>query len=65
MVSASLFGSLAASKALPFPKEAYEESIRSSGKGVEASLNAFHDAPNATINPDQQAQDTTNKQKDE
>ena len=30
VVSASLFGSLAASNALPFPKEAFEESIRSS-----------------------------------
>ena len=65
VVSASLFGSLAASNALPFPKEAFEESIRSSGKGVEASLKAFHDAYQATINPDLQNQDTTNKQNDE
>jgi len=51
VVSASLFGALAASEALPFPHEAFEESIRSSGKGVEASLCAFNDAIIAVKNP--------------
>lgn len=41
VISSSLFGALAGSGALPFPREAFEEAIRSSGKGVEASLRAF------------------------
>ncbi|MCC5999728.1 MAG: indolepyruvate oxidoreductase subunit beta family protein [Pararhodobacter sp.] len=41
VISASLFGALAGSGALPFPREAYEAAIRASGKGVEASLRAF------------------------
>jgi len=41
VISASLFGALAGSEALPFPREAFEEAIRSGGKGVEASLRAF------------------------
>ncbi|MEM7567682.1 MAG: 2-oxoacid:acceptor oxidoreductase family protein, partial [Pseudomonadota bacterium] len=41
VISASLFGALAGSGALPFPREAFEETIRRSGKGVEASLRAF------------------------
>lgn len=41
VISASLFGALAGSGALPFPREAFEAAIRNSGKGVEASLAAF------------------------
>ncbi len=41
VISASLFGALAGSGALPFPREAYEAAIRSGGKGAEASLRAF------------------------
>ena len=41
VISASLFGALAGSEALPFPRTAYEDAIRASGKGVEASLRAF------------------------
>lgn len=41
VISASLFGALAGSGALPFEKAAYEQAIRKSGKGVEASLRAF------------------------
>jgi indolepyruvate ferredoxin oxidoreductase beta subunit len=41
VISASLFGALAGSEALPFPRAAFEEAIRQSGKGVEASLRAF------------------------
>jgi indolepyruvate ferredoxin oxidoreductase beta subunit len=40
-ISAALFGALAGSGALPFPRQAYEETIRSGGVGVEASLRAF------------------------
>ncbi|MFN3938029.1 MAG: indolepyruvate oxidoreductase subunit beta family protein [Gemmobacter sp.] len=41
VISASLFGALAGSGALPFPREAFEAAIRAGGKGVEASLRAF------------------------
>ncbi len=41
VISSSLFGALAGSGALPFPREAFEEAIRASGKGVDASLRAF------------------------
>lgn len=41
VISSSLFGALAGSGALPFPREAFEDAIRASGKGVEASLKAF------------------------
>ena len=41
LVSAVLFGALAGSGALPFPRTAYEAAIRRSGVGVNASLAAF------------------------
>jgi indolepyruvate ferredoxin oxidoreductase beta subunit len=41
VISASLLGALAASGALPFPREAFEAAIRAGGKGAEASLRAF------------------------
>lgn len=41
VISASLFGALAGSGALPFERAAFEEAIRAGGKGVEASLRAF------------------------
>ncbi|SPJ25436.1 indolepyruvate oxidoreductase subunit beta family protein [Palleronia abyssalis] len=41
VISASLFGALAGSDALPFEVETYRETIRASGRGVEASLAAF------------------------
>lgn len=41
VISASLFGALAGSGALPFPRAAFEAAIRAGGKGVEASLAAF------------------------
>jgi indolepyruvate ferredoxin oxidoreductase beta subunit len=40
-LSAALFGALAGSGALPFPRAAYEDTIRAGGVGVEASLRAF------------------------
>ena len=55
VISSSLFGALAGSGALPFPREAFEDAIRASGKGVEASLRAFgaaYDrAQNAAVDP--------------
>lgn len=44
VVSSALFGALAASDALPFSKEAFENTIKSGGKGIEASLRAFNAA---------------------
>jgi indolepyruvate ferredoxin oxidoreductase beta subunit len=41
VISAALFGALAATGALPFTKERFEEAIRRGGVGVEASLRAF------------------------
>ena len=41
VISATLFGALAASGALPFPVEAFEAAIRKGGKGVDGSLRAF------------------------
>jgi len=41
MISASLLGALAGADALPFPRQAYEETISASGRGVKASLKAF------------------------
>ncbi|NEY89375.1 indolepyruvate oxidoreductase subunit beta family protein [Tabrizicola oligotrophica] len=41
VISASLFGALAGSEALPFPRAAFEAAIRAGGKGVEPSLRAF------------------------
>lgn len=43
VISAVLFGALASSQKLPFPREAFENAIRHSGIGVSASLRAFHD----------------------
>ena len=41
VISASMFGAIAASGALPFAREAFEEAIRSQGVGVASSLKAF------------------------
>lgn len=41
VISAVLFGALAASAALPLPREAYEDAIQRGGVGVEPSLQAF------------------------
>ncbi len=46
VISSSLFGGLARSGALPFPVELYEEVVRASGRGAEASLRAFRAALN-------------------
>jgi indolepyruvate ferredoxin oxidoreductase, beta subunit len=41
MINAALFGALAGSGALPLPRAACEEAIRSAGKGAEPSLRGF------------------------
>jgi indolepyruvate ferredoxin oxidoreductase beta subunit len=47
VISASLFGALAASGALPFSRESFEAAIGAGGKGVAASLAAFSAAAEA------------------
>jgi indolepyruvate ferredoxin oxidoreductase beta subunit len=47
VISASLFGALAASDALPFPRESFAETIRAGDKGVGPSLAAFAAAAEA------------------
>ena len=44
MISAALFGAVAAAGVLPFAREAYEQTIRAGQVGVAASLAAFADA---------------------
>lgn len=51
VISAAMFGALAASGTLPFPRAAFEDVIRSSGKGVEASLKAFGAACDRAATP--------------
>lgn len=51
VISASLFGALAAASVLPFPRESFEATIQSGGKGIKASLRAFHDAFDAASAP--------------
>jgi indolepyruvate ferredoxin oxidoreductase beta subunit len=41
VISAAMFGSLAATDALPFDRAAFESAIRASGTGVKSSLRAF------------------------
>jgi indolepyruvate ferredoxin oxidoreductase beta subunit len=40
-ISAVMFGALAGADVLPFPREAYETTVRKAGVGVEASLRGF------------------------
>jgi indolepyruvate ferredoxin oxidoreductase beta subunit len=49
VISATLFGALAASRTLPWPREAFEEAIRRGGVGVEPSLRAFDAAYRSTL----------------
>ena len=41
VISASLFGAIAGTGALPFPRESFVAVIKASGRGVDASLRAF------------------------
>jgi indolepyruvate ferredoxin oxidoreductase beta subunit len=51
VISAALFGALAASDALPFPRAAYEDTIRAAGVGVGGSLKAFSLAHDEVMSP--------------
>jgi indolepyruvate ferredoxin oxidoreductase, beta subunit len=53
-ISAVMFGALSGAEAFPFPRGAYEATIRASGLGVDASLRAFaagHEAASANRPP--------------
>ncbi|MCL4185285.1 MAG: indolepyruvate oxidoreductase subunit beta family protein [Burkholderiaceae bacterium] len=55
VISASLFGALAGSGELPFAQEAFEETVRRGGVGVEPSLRAFRAAAELARRPQQAA----------
>jgi len=55
VISASLFGAIAGSSALPFSRTDFEETIRRGGVGVDASLRAFALGFEAARNAPQQA----------
>lgn len=52
VISASLFGALAGANVLPFARESFEATIESGGRGVAASLKAFHAACQAVVQPE-------------
>ena len=65
VISASMFGALAGSGALPFPRAAFEATIRAGGKGIEASLKAFGAAfDRAQNNPRDPVSDKPSKRLD-
>jgi indolepyruvate ferredoxin oxidoreductase beta subunit len=49
VISASLFGALAAAAALPFSRDEFEATIRKGGRGIEASLSAFRQGFDAAL----------------
>ncbi|MDE0304595.1 MAG: indolepyruvate oxidoreductase subunit beta family protein [Albidovulum sp.] len=51
VISASLFGALAGSSALPFAREAFESAVKDSGRRAEASLIAFESGFQAAAEP--------------
>jgi len=55
VISSAMFGALAASGTLPFPKEAFIDVIRSGGKGVEASVRTFEAAYDRALLSDEEA----------
>ncbi len=59
VISASLFGALCGSNALPFSREAFEETIRQGKVGVAASLSAFEAGHDAILNAQMQQRTET------
>lgn len=55
VISAAMFGALAGAGALPFPREAFEATIRAGGRGVEPSLAAFRAACDRAAGPEPEA----------
>ncbi len=58
VISACLFGALAASGTLPFGREAFEGVIKAGGRGVESNLAAFGAAHNQAMKPPASARPT-------
>lgn len=59
VISAAMFGALAGSGALPFPRALFEEVIRVGGRAVEANLSTFaiaHDDAVGAVQPPESAQ---------
>jgi indolepyruvate ferredoxin oxidoreductase beta subunit len=54
VISAALFGALAGSAALPFPRAAFEDTVRAAGVGVAGSLRAFAAGFDAVVTPSNQ-----------
>ena len=61
MISACLFGTLAASGTLPFGRDAFEAIIKSGGRGAETSLKAFGAAYDQAAQPPAAAQPVARK----
>src|SRR5215472_6627043 len=59
VISAALFGALAATGALPFDQNEFEEAIRRGGVGVESSLAGFRAAFDASRHPASPAEQNT------
>jgi indolepyruvate ferredoxin oxidoreductase beta subunit len=51
VISACMFGALAASRTLPFEPDSFEAIIKAGGRGVEPSLNAFRAARDQAAQP--------------
>jgi indolepyruvate ferredoxin oxidoreductase beta subunit len=51
VISACMFGALAASRTLPFESESFEAIIKAGGRGIEPSLNAFRAARDQAAQP--------------
>ena len=49
VISAVMFGALAGSRALPLPREAFEETIREAGRAVERNLKGFSQGFDAAV----------------
>jgi indolepyruvate ferredoxin oxidoreductase beta subunit len=56
MISAVMFGALAGSGVLPFPRAAFEETIRATGMAVKANLSGFEAGYAATERPKAQTE---------
>ena len=61
VISACLFGTLAASGTLPFARDSFEAVIKSAGRGTESSLKAFAAAFDQTSKPQPAAQPLARK----
>ena len=59
VISAALFGALAGSGALPFPRAAFEDAIRRGGVGVDSSLRTFVAAFDLAVAPMAETVDAT------